>query len=359
MSTVVHLLSALDPGGVETRLIEELGRRGQKERHIVIALSGRAGSLDDAFRAVGGEVVPRRLSWRFPWWFVRFLRAEKATHVDAHVYLTSGYFLLLAMLAGVKRRICYLHSTHDGQADTGVRRLVRVGGRWTVAIAATDIVAVSTSVRDLALRGSRRLRRRARVIHERVDSDRFGVASSPVPGRARLIHIGSINSNKNQERAIAIAARLRAREDLHDVELLIVGQGDTTATQPLAEVAAQHQDVVRLLGTRTDVPELLAESDALLATSLREGLPGVVLEASAAGIPAIVSAIPANEEAARDLPNVIPVPLDAPDDVWCDVIVDAIAARSARFAPTNIRGWFEASDFAIQRESPLLDELWS
>ena len=51
--------------------------------------------------------------------------------------MIGGYFLLLAKLAGVRRRICHLHSTGDGRTDTGCRRLIRWGGRWTVAFAAT------------------------------------------------------------------------------------------------------------------------------------------------------------------------------------------------------------------------------
>jgi glycosyltransferase involved in cell wall biosynthesis len=54
-----------------------------------------------------------------------------------------------------------------------------------------------------------------------------------------------------------------------------------------------------LLGWREDVGRLLAASDALLLTSIYEGLPRVVLQAMAAGKPVVATAVSGTPEAVK------------------------------------------------------------
>ena len=56
----------------------------------------------------------------------------------------------------------------------------------------------------------------------------------------------------------------------------------------------------RLLGWREDVAELLGASDALLLTSIHEGLPRVALQAMAAGKPVVATAVNGTPEAVQN-----------------------------------------------------------
>jgi glycosyltransferase involved in cell wall biosynthesis len=60
------------------------------------------------------------------------------------------------------------------------------------------------------------------------------------------------------------------------------------------------EDRVRFLGYRSDIPELLANSDALVLPSLYEGLPLAVLEAMAAGKPVVATSVGGTDEAVVD-----------------------------------------------------------
>src|SRR5439155_6738364 len=51
------------------------------------------------------------------------------------------------------------------------------------------------------------------------------------------------------------------------------------------------EDAVELLGTRYDVPAILARADAACLPSLAEGLPNAVMEAMAAGLPVVATAV--------------------------------------------------------------------
>src|SRR4029077_5905061 len=73
--------------------------------------------------------------------------------------------------------------------------------------------------------------------------------------------------------------------------LLIVGDGaEMTAVR--AEVAAHNVEAfVSLPGARDDVPRYLAAMDVFVLSSRMEGMPLVVLEAMAAGLPVVASAV--------------------------------------------------------------------
>jgi glycosyltransferase involved in cell wall biosynthesis len=76
-----------------------------------------------------------------------------------------------------------------------------------------------------------------------------------------------------------------SRFDRHD--LLVVGHGP--AREMLERMVAELglSSWVRFVGWRSDVPSILAASDALILPSQWEGMPNVVLEAMAAGKPLV------------------------------------------------------------------------
>lgn len=109
-----------------------------------------------------------------------------------------------------------------------------------------------------------------------------------VPDGALLVgHVGRFNAQKNHAFLLDVfAAILEARPD---AVLALVGKGDLEN-----EIASQVESLgiagsVRMLGVRSDVPALLSAFDVLAFPSLYEGMPNVVIEAQAAGLPCVVS----------------------------------------------------------------------
>ena len=80
------------------------------------------------------------------------------------------------------------------------------------------------------------------------------------------------------------------------VVFLIAGDGPERSRLQQFATRLSLDNHVRFLGTRVDVPDLLAASDLFWLASDYEGMSNSVMEAMAAGLPVIASDIPANRE---------------------------------------------------------------
>lgn len=95
--------------------------------------------------------------------------------------------------------------------------------------------------------------------------------------------------------------------------LVIAGDGPL---RPAMEVLAQDlglKDRVRFLGMRHDIPELMNAADGYVMSSAVEGMPIVLLEAGATGLPIVATDVGGNREVVRDGETGFLVPPKNPD----------------------------------------------
>lgn len=113
----------------------------------------------------------------------------------------------------------------------------------------------------------------------------------------RIVAAGRLHPKKGFDVLLAALALLRDQGQGFDCE--IAGEGDERGK--LEGLIAQHGlgDRVRLVGWR-DAPAFLATGDVFAFPSYQEGFPLVLLEAMAAGLPAVSSAIPGPVEMIAD-----------------------------------------------------------
>lgn len=88
------------------------------------------------------------------------------------------------------------------------------------------------------------------------------------------------------------------RERVPNVKIMLVGDGEIE--DKVRELAAPYSETVVFLGQRTDVPHILKASDALVLPSWAEALPTVLIEAGAAGIPAVSTDVGGAKEITLD-----------------------------------------------------------
>ena len=102
-----------------------------------------------------------------------------------------------------------------------------------------------------------------------------------------FIHIGRFDEVKNHKFLIEIFAKIKQKHK--DAKLVLVGDGELREDIETKIMKLNMAKDVLLLGVRTDVPELLQESDCFLFPSKYEGLGIAALEAQVIGLPCICS----------------------------------------------------------------------
>lgn len=133
-----------------------------------------------------------------------------------------------------------------------------------------------------------------------------------------IIMVSRLSEQKNILRALDIIKKIVDHDDSY--RCLIVGDGHlkTEVSAKISELKLNKY--VKLLGNRTDVPELMSGSDMLFLPSLYEGLPFVVIEAQGAGLPIIVSqnVVPKIAGVTKSFIN---IPLEKNDEFWAKKIL--------------------------------------
>jgi len=97
-----------------------------------------------------------------------------------------------------------------------------------------------------------------------------------------------------------VAAAAEVAQQRPNAHFVVVGDGPLRA-EVEAEIAAQGlSERVHLTGLRRDVPDLMHSFDVFALSSLWEGLPRVLPQAMAAGLPIVATAVDGNAEAVSD-----------------------------------------------------------
>jgi glycosyltransferase involved in cell wall biosynthesis len=149
--------------------------------------------------------------------------------------------------------------------------------------------------------------RRCVLIENGIDTDEYrrrtgaaeAKARAGVPaGRLVVGAVGRLSEEKGFDLLVRAADRL-LREGL-DLELWVVGTGDQRPALERLIAGLGRCDRVRLLGYRADTVDLYHAMDVFVLSSLREGLPNVLLEAMALEVPVLATRVAGVPRLVRD-----------------------------------------------------------
>ena len=117
------------------------------------------------------------------------------------------------------------------------------------------------------------------------------------PHATVLTHIGRFATQKNHALLVEAFAQVRADAPLY---LLLVGGGELENAVREQVAALGLESRVCFLGIRADVADILRASDAFVLSSRWEGNPMSVMEAMAAGLPVVSTAVGGVPELVRE-----------------------------------------------------------
>ncbi|MBI4514439.1 MAG: glycosyltransferase [Deltaproteobacteria bacterium] len=217
---------------------------------------------------------PARL-WRLAQW----LNRDRIEVVHAWLFIANAY----AWLANRHRRRPLLTSARNCKRQGWL--LDRLNRR---AFAASDvIVANSQQVARYIAEQYGAPPGRTTVVYNAIDTQRFHPPAQRDGGGLCVVMIGRLVPQKDPLLFVAAAAALR--QQLAGVRFVLIGDGPLRGEVEAAVTAAGLQACCTLAGERHDVPELLRAADLFWLPSRWEGLPNVVLEAMASGLPVIAT----------------------------------------------------------------------
>jgi glycosyltransferase involved in cell wall biosynthesis len=231
----------------------------------------------------------------------RFYQERRVDVVHAHQYTPYFYAASAALLTTGVQVVFTEHGRH--QPDR--LRLRRALCNQLLAPVTSAYTAVAEFTRDSLVSYEWIPRRRIQVIYNGVDleaaepgADRAAAkqALGLAPQTPLVLSVGRLNPIKDFGTLIQAMARIVP--EMPDATLLIAGDGDPAyraeLTALIASLGLEHR--VRLLGTRRDVPVLLAACDVFALASLTEAASMIILEAMVAARPVVATRVGGNGE---------------------------------------------------------------
>jgi glycosyltransferase involved in cell wall biosynthesis len=276
----------------------ECARRGY--RVVAFAFYGSGGPIRDELESNGIECtdlnyqtrtpIVRRLTYHYELYSYLRKRDVRAIHIHHCTSLILG--AIAARLARVPKIVMTEHSLMELRTMASYRRRARRYCKLADAVTLVHPALELFFLENLAVPREKlhyvpngvRLQRQDRA---QAESARRSLGIDG--GDFLWMFAGRLAAVKGLDtllRAFALAA-----VDAPYLKLVLVGDGaERTALETLAKSLGLLQSV-QFLGPRMDVPHLLRAADAFVMSSLSEGLPMVLLEAMAAHVPCVATAV--------------------------------------------------------------------
>lgn len=290
---ILFITNALEVGGAEKFLLDLIKHldRASFEPSLATVIGG--GSLEPNFQALNLPIyIHGRQRWRYLgglkqfWQLYKLIKKIKPDIVHTQLFAADLWGRLAASLAGVKLIITTEQNVNLDQSWLR-ETLKKLTYRLT-----TKVVAISTAVKNYAIKRYGVSPEKIEIIPNDVDlitwEKRLATAPIKKSDKKILITTGRLVPQKGQKYLLEAMAQLPQK---NDCELWLVGGG------PLKEALENQakdlglEKIVKFLGTRHDVPELLAQADLFVFSSVFEGLGIAVLEAAIAKLPLVASKI--------------------------------------------------------------------
>lgn len=258
----------------------------------------------------------------------RALRERKASLIQAQDPLFSGVAgLCLAKLFRLPLVVCvYGPNVYDAywRRSHWSHRLLAPLGRWVLEGAQCIQVDGQLTARSLIAAGHRPGRIAVKPVVPNNLSCFLNVArSGPVRPTPRFLYAGRLARQKNLPLMLRAAKQLKAQGCRF--ELVLVGSGPEEATVRRAIERDGLGDCVRCLPAvpREEIVGVFADADAFVLSSDFEGYPRVLMEAAAAALPVVTTAVSGADEAVVDGATGFLVPIGE---------LDPLVARLAQLA---------------------------
>ena len=361
---VLIFASDMDVGGIENQLMHLLRQADIEKFHIDFTTAMDAPLYKTEIEALGSACIKvprteRTRQLRYCRAIYRIMKIGTYDIVHSHDLFHSGLVLLTARIAGVKHRFVHAHNWMEGNDPKAKkslkRRVYNHVMQRLIQWNATDFVACSTLAGKFLYGEKVTEKPNYPLVFNSVDTskyiDQYDWQESGEfcdDSWTNVLQVGRFTPVKNQLFTTEIAKELKARGKR--IRILCAGNVggayDEAVKAKIREYGLEKQ--MLLLGVRKDIDVLMRKSGAFLLPSLYEGMPLVLIEAQASGLPCI-TADTYSHEVDFGLGFVNWLNLEDGASAWADAVERAVQkgrARKAEVVQAIENGGFDSKVFA-------------
>ncbi len=351
---VLQVVTVMDRGGIETMLMNYYRHIDREEVQFDFLTHRESdGAYGEEILALGGHIYHLPRLNPFSQGYRRalgdfFLAHPEYRVVHVHQDCMSAIALEAARKAGVPVRIA--HSHNNGQRKD-LKYPIKLWYRRRIPRYASHLMACSTEAGHWMFG-----KHSFELLQNAIDLKAFSFD----PERRRAVrvglglsendlvfgHVGRFMHQKNHRFLIDIFEEIRKKETR--AKLLLVGDGEEMEAIQKKAAEKKLQEDILFVGVRADVADLLQAMDVFVFPSLYEGLPVVLVEAQAAGLPCLISDRVPEEIMITDL--VCRIPLEKGEKKWAEE-----ATALARRQRTCETGPVETAGYSIEQRAKELE----
>jgi len=297
---ILQVLYSFRVGGSEMfclRLARQLAEEGAEV--LCAALDSSPGAMLQLCAQYGIPTVDLRVPTASPlgrnglsWGLVRRLRELQPDAIHLQHFLGLNKLGIPARLAGVRRIVVTEHSVLDvAQSWTG---RTRARFSWRLA---SDVTVIHQTIKDYLCDELAVPRERVQVVPIGIEVDDYGRQDRHayrtklgLGSRTVLVFVGRLAPVKNVQGLLAAFLAVQSRTEAR-ATLIVVGDGEERSACQEMLRGDPYGHTVILVGEQCDPRPYLAAADVFVMNSRSEGTPRALLEAMAAGLPAICPAV--------------------------------------------------------------------
>ena len=286
---ILYIITRSDLGGAQRHVLKLISSFAGREQ---VALScGEEGLLTRSAREIGVPVfivssLARRVSpHRDMKAFFELRRLIRAWRPDL-VHCHSSKAGIVGRFAAYAENTESIFTAHGWSFADGVgfkRKLLSIPCEWLAGKTGAHVIVASNYERGLGIRHRAIAEDRVHAIYEGAEDStaRARPGARDVPN---LVMVARFSAQKAHRILLRAAAGIE-----QPFNLWLVGDGPLLESMQAEAKRLQMGNRVRFLGSRSDVPELLANAHIFVLASHYEGVPMCVIEAMRASLPVVAS----------------------------------------------------------------------
>lgn len=359
---ILEVVNVMDRAGLETMLMNYYRH---VDRSVVqfdfLTHRPVEGAYDKEIRDLGGRIfrAPRLypqncLAYR------KYMRRFFAEHdypvVHSHIDSMSAFPLAMARDCHVPVRIAH---SHNDSVDKDIKFPIKEIARKRLPSIATHYWACSSAAGSYLF--GEKNRSNISIVKNAIDLKQFeydlgariakrkelGLAD----GQLAIGHVGRFSAVKNQTFLIDILSNLNSEG--FDAVLVLVGDGELRSSIEKKAAQAGLLDKVLFLGLRDDIPQLMQAFDVFCFPSLHEGIPLVLIEAQASGLPILTSDAVSSE--ALVMNNASQLSLSCSLEAWSKKVIElALCGRAQNCLVGLSAAGYEINSSALRLQNSYL-----